>query len=55
MKAPEPTLTSRTKPLLQTASFLDIIEAAINGIESTVAVTSRKAYIFLSAGTRLPL
>ncbi|SGA32076.1 Uncharacterised protein [Chlamydia abortus] len=35
------------------ANFLDIIEEAIKGIESTVPVTSLKAYNFLSAGTKL--
>ena len=35
------------------ASFFDIILEAIKGILRTVAVTSRSAYIFLSAGTRL--
>ncbi len=35
------------------ANFLDITLAAIRGIDSTVAVTSRSAYIFLSAGTKL--
>ena len=31
-----------------------MIELAINGIELTVAVTSRKAYSFLSAGAKSP-
>lgn len=38
----------------QAASFLLIMETAISGILSTVAVTSRSAYSFLSAGARLP-
>ncbi len=53
MKAPEPTFTSNTIPSLNTASFLLIILDAINESSSTVAVASRKAYIFLSAGAIL--
>ena len=37
------------------ASFLLITDAAINGILSTVAVTSRSAYKSLSAGARFPV
>lgn len=44
--------TSRTIFLAPDASFFDMTEDAISGTESTVAVTSRRAYIFLSAGTR---
>ena len=50
INAPLPTLTSNTIESAPLANFLDIIEDAINGIESTVAVTSRKAYKSLSAG-----
>lgn len=50
MKAPEPTLTSRTSAPVPSAIFLDMIELAISGIASTVPVTSRSAYSFLSAG-----
>lgn len=50
MKAPEPTLTSRTSAPVPSAIFLDMIELAISGMASTVPVTSRSAYSFLSAG-----
>ena len=50
MKAPLPVLTSRTIASAPEASFLLMIELAINDILSTVAVTSRSAYSFLSAG-----
>ena len=43
MKAPEPVFTSRINALVPSAIFLLIIEDAINGIDSTVAVTSRSA------------
>ena len=43
MKAPEPVLTSRTRPFSPAASFFDRIEAVMSGIDSTVAVTSRMA------------
>jgi hypothetical protein len=43
MNAPSPHLTSRTSALLPSASFLLMIDAAISGIDSTVAVTSRSA------------
>ncbi len=43
MKAPLPTLTSSTRASMPSASFLDMIDEAISGIDSTVAVTSRKA------------
>ena len=55
MNAPLPYLTSSKIVSLPDAIFLDIIEAAINGIESTVPVTSLKAYNFLSAGTKSPV
>ena len=43
MNAPEPVFTSSTNALVPSAIFLLIIEDAINGIASTVPVTSRKA------------
>ena len=49
IKAPLPTLISNTSFLAPRAIFLLIIEEAIRGIDSTVAVTSLRAYIFLSA------
>ena len=52
IKAPSPYLTSNNIASLPAASFFDMIEDAINGIQETVAVTSRKAYIFLSAGSK---
>jgi len=54
IKAPFPAFTSRTMASAPAAIFLLIILEAISGIESTVAVTSRRAYKALSAGTRLP-
>src|SRR5690606_8862902 len=51
-KAPSPTFTSRTKASAPPASFLLMMEAAISGTLSTVAVASRSAYSFLSAGAR---
>ena len=50
MKAPDPTLTSSTSAPVPSAIFLLMIELAISGIASTVPVTSRSAYSFLSAG-----
>ena len=55
MNAPLPNLTSSKIQSLPEASFLDITEDAIKGIDSTVPVTSRKAYNFLSAGTKVPV
>jgi hypothetical protein len=43
MKAPVPTLTSRTRAAVPSAIFFDVIELAISGIDSTVPVTSRSA------------
>lgn len=43
MKAPVPTLTSRTREPVPSAIFLDMIEEAISGMASTVPVTSRSA------------
>ena len=42
-KAPEPTLTSSTSASVPSAIFLDMIELAMRGMASTVAVTSRRA------------
>ena len=41
--APSPVLTSSTSPSIPSASFFDMIEAEISGIDSTVAVASRRA------------
>ena len=54
MNAPLPTLTSRTMFFEPAASFLLMMLAVMSGMLSTVAVTSRRAYSFLSAGARLP-
>ena len=43
MKAPEPTLTSRTRASVPSAIFFDMIEDAMSGIASTVEVVSRSA------------
>ena len=43
MNAPLPVLTSSTRPSIPSASFFDMIEAEISGIDSTVAVASRRA------------
>lgn len=43
MKAPVPTLTSRTSEPVPSAIFFDMIEEAISGMASTVPVTSRSA------------
>jgi len=43
MNAPRPTLTSKTKPSMPSANFLDKMLATISGMHSTVAVTSRRA------------
>ena len=50
INAPLPILISITKPWIPSAIFLLIIDPHIRGIEATVPVTSRSAYIFLSAG-----
>ena len=50
IKAPLPTLTSRRIASAPEANFLLITDDAMRGILSTVPVTSRKAYNFLSAG-----
>ena len=51
MNAPRPNLTSSTIASAPAAIFLDITLDAISGSEGTVAVTSRRAYSTLSAGT----
>ena len=43
MNAPSPVFTSRTRPSIPSASFLERIEAVMSGIDSTVAVASRSA------------
>ena len=43
MNAPSPTFTSRTIASAPAASFFDMIDEAISGTMSTVAVTSRRA------------
>ncbi len=43
MNAPAPTFTSSTNAPVPSAIFLLMIELAINGIDSTVPVTSRRA------------
>ena len=55
MKAPAPNLTSKTIASAPAAIFLLIIEEAIKGIDSTVPVTSRRAYKYLSAGAKFPV
>ena len=50
MNAPVPTLTSSTSAPVPSAIFFDMMLLAIRGIDSTVPVTSRSAYSFLSAG-----
>ncbi len=43
MKAPRPTLTSSTRAAVPSAIFLDMIDDAMSGTDSTVPVTSRSA------------
>ena len=43
MNAPAPTFTSSTSASRPSASFFDMIDDAISGIDSTVPVTSRSA------------
>ena len=52
MNAPDPIFTSSRMACAPPASFLLITLDAIRAVLSTVAVTSRSAYIALSAGTR---
>ena len=54
INAPLPHFTSSRMQSLPAASFLLIMDIAISGMLSTVPVTSRSAYIFLSAGVRFP-
>ena len=53
IKAPVPVVTSSRMASEPEASFLDMMLEAISGMQLTVAVTSRRAYIFLSA-TAIP-
>jgi len=41
--APEPNFTSSTRASVPSAIFLDMIDEAIRGIDSTVPVVSRRA------------
>ena len=50
MNAPLPVFTSRTSASIPSAIFLLMIDAEMSGMLSTVPVTSRSAYSFLSAG-----
>ena len=50
MNAPRPALTSSTSASLPSAIFLLMTDAQMSGRLSMVAVTSRRAYSFLSAG-----
>jgi len=50
MNAPSPVFTSSTSALVPSASFLLMMDEATSGMLSTVPVTSRSAYSFLSAG-----
>ena len=43
MNAPLPRFTSSTSPVSPSASFFDMMLAAMSGIDSTVPVTSRSA------------
>ena len=52
MNAPLPVLTSRTIASVPEASFLLIMLEAMSGMLFTVPLTSRSAYILLSAGSR---
>ena len=49
IKAPVPVVTSSKMASEPEASFLDMMLEAMRGMQLTVAVTSRRAYIFLSA------
>ncbi len=55
MNAPDPVLTSSRMLPAPPASFLLITLEAISAVLATVAVTSRSAYMALSAGTRSAL
>ena len=43
INAPRPTFTSSTSASMPSASFFDMMLAAMSGIDSTVPVTSRRA------------
>ena len=45
-----PHFTSKTSLLNPSAAFLEMIDAVINPMHGTVAVTSRVAYMILSVG-----
>ena len=51
MNAPLPTFTSSTIASAPPATFFEMIEPTMSGTDGTVPVTSRSAYIFLSAGS----
>ena len=51
MNAPEPVFTSMTRAWAPSANFFDMMLAVISGMDSTVPVTSRSAYMRRSAGT----
>ncbi len=51
MNAPLPVLTSNTSASAPSANFFERMLAVMSGMDSTVAVTSRSAYILRSAGT----
>ena len=53
--APEPYFTSSTIEVAPEAIFLDTTDAQIKDLLSTVAVTSRSAYILPSAGVKFGL
>ena len=55
MNAPAPHLTSNTRACAPSANFFDMMLAVMSGIDSTVPVTSRSAYIVRSAGTIVSL
>ncbi len=52
MNAPLPTFTSSTRASTPSASFFDMMEDEISGMDSTVPVTSRSEYSLPSAGAR---
>ena len=51
MKAARPNFTSSTRASNDSESFLERMDAVISGIDGTVPVTSRSAYMRRSAGT----
>ena len=54
INAPPPVFTSNTMASAPEASFLLMMLDAMSGMLGTVPLTSRRAYILLSAGSRLP-